>query len=91
VLFVDTFNGTSRARTHAAPCACCRPPATRAHRHQGGGHCAAAAPTWRPAWSTRRRAKAAKLIDALLPFAQAGIAIVGLEPSCLLTLRDERW
>jgi Fe-S oxidoreductase len=35
------------------------------------------------------RAKAAELLDALLPFAQAGIAIVGLEPSCLLTLRDE--
>jgi Fe-S oxidoreductase len=35
------------------------------------------------------KAKASALIDALLPFAQAGIAIVGLEPSCLLTLRDE--
>jgi Fe-S oxidoreductase len=35
------------------------------------------------------KAKAEALIDALLPFAQAGIAIVGLEPSCLLTLRDE--
>src|SRR5205085_776932 len=35
------------------------------------------------------RAKAEALIDALLPFADAGIAIVGLEPSCLLTLRDE--
>jgi Fe-S oxidoreductase len=29
------------------------------------------------------------LLEALLPFAQKGIAIVGLEPSCLLTLRDE--
>ena len=29
------------------------------------------------------------LLDALLPFADAGLAIVGLEPSCLLTLRDE--
>lgn len=27
--------------------------------------------------------------DALLPFAKKGIDIVGLEPSCLLTLRDE--
>jgi Fe-S oxidoreductase len=35
------------------------------------------------------RAKAAELISALLPFADKGIAIVGLEPSCLLTLRDE--
>jgi Fe-S oxidoreductase len=29
------------------------------------------------------------LLDALLPLAEAGIAVVGLEPSCLLTLRDE--
>ena len=35
------------------------------------------------------KAKAGALLDALLPFAERGIAIVGLEPSCLLTLRDE--
>jgi len=35
------------------------------------------------------RAKALALVTALLPFAERGIAIVGLEPSCLLTLRDE--
>ncbi len=35
------------------------------------------------------RAKAAELVRALLPFAEKGIPIVGLEPSCLLTLRDE--
>ena len=35
------------------------------------------------------KAKAGELIDTLLPFAQQGIPIVGLEPSCLLTLRDE--
>ncbi len=28
-------------------------------------------------------------LGALLPFAQAGIPVVGCEPSCLLTLRDE--
>jgi FAD/FMN-containing dehydrogenase/Fe-S oxidoreductase len=33
--------------------------------------------------------KASELIDSLLPFAEKGISIVGLEPSCLLTLRDE--
>jgi FAD/FMN-containing dehydrogenase/Fe-S oxidoreductase len=27
--------------------------------------------------------------DALLPFAKRGVPIIGLEPSCLLTLRDE--
>ena len=35
------------------------------------------------------RAEAGALVQTLQPFAQAGIAIVGLEPSCLLTLRDE--
>jgi FAD/FMN-containing dehydrogenase/Fe-S oxidoreductase len=35
------------------------------------------------------KAKARELQAALLPFASAGLPIVGLEPSCLLTLRDE--
>jgi len=35
------------------------------------------------------KTKAQELVDALLPFAEKGIAIVGLEPSCLLTMRDE--
>jgi Fe-S oxidoreductase len=35
------------------------------------------------------RAKISALLDDLLPLAEAGIPIVGLEPSCLLTLRDE--
>ncbi len=33
--------------------------------------------------------EARRTIDALLPYVQRGVAIVGLEPSCLLTLRDE--
>lgn len=37
----------------------------------------------------RARASAGALVAALAPFAQRGIAIVGLEPSCLLGLRDE--
>jgi FAD/FMN-containing dehydrogenase/Fe-S oxidoreductase len=35
------------------------------------------------------REKLRELVAELLPYAQKGIAIVGLEPSCLLTLRDE--
>jgi len=35
------------------------------------------------------REEAQRLIDALLPYAEKGIPIIGLEPSCLLTLRDE--
>ena len=35
------------------------------------------------------RAEAERTIAALAPFAERGVPIVGLEPSCLLTLRDE--
>ncbi len=35
------------------------------------------------------RAEARRLVDALLPLAEKGLPIIGLEPSCLLTLRDE--
>jgi FAD/FMN-containing dehydrogenase/Fe-S oxidoreductase len=35
------------------------------------------------------RDEAKRTINALRPFVEAGIPIVGLEPSCLLTLRDE--
>jgi Fe-S oxidoreductase len=35
------------------------------------------------------RAELDRLVSTLLPFAKRGIPIVGLEPSCLLTLRDE--
>jgi FAD/FMN-containing dehydrogenase/Fe-S oxidoreductase len=35
------------------------------------------------------RAEASRLLAALLPLAERGLPIVGLEPSCLLTLRDE--
>jgi len=35
------------------------------------------------------RAEAERLLAHLLPYAARGVPIVGLEPSCLLTLRDE--
>ena len=35
------------------------------------------------------RAEAMRTLKALLPFAERDVPIVGLEPSCLLTLRDE--
>ncbi|MGJ7917004.1 FAD-binding and (Fe-S)-binding domain-containing protein [Massilia sp. LXY-6] len=33
--------------------------------------------------------EARRAIDALLPFVRRGVPVVGLEPSCLLTMRDE--
>jgi FAD/FMN-containing dehydrogenase/Fe-S oxidoreductase len=35
------------------------------------------------------RAELARVVETLIPFAERGVPIVGLEPSCLLTLRDE--
>jgi len=35
------------------------------------------------------KVEAGRLMAALLPYVQKGLPIVGLEPSCLLTLRDE--
>ena len=35
------------------------------------------------------KAEAKRTLDTLRPFVEQGVAIVGLEPSCLLTLRDE--
>jgi len=35
------------------------------------------------------RTELARLVDAFLPRARRGVPVVGLEPSCLLTLRDE--
>jgi Fe-S oxidoreductase len=35
------------------------------------------------------RAEARRMIEALGPFVSRGVPVVGLEPSCLLTLRDE--
>jgi FAD/FMN-containing dehydrogenase/Fe-S oxidoreductase len=35
------------------------------------------------------RAEAQRALDALLPFVDRGVPVVGLEPSCLLSFRDE--
>ncbi len=35
------------------------------------------------------RAEARRMLAALAPYVERGVAVIGLEPSCLLTLRDE--
>ena len=40
-------------------------------------------------WSTTRARVAKKNVALLAPYARAGIPIIGTEPSCILTLRDE--
>ena len=89
-LFVDTFNGHFETENAAA--------ATQLLHKAGyslylvtkanGQHCCGR--TFLAAGMVdKAKAKIAALIDDVAPLAEAGIAIVGLEPSCLLTLRDE--
>jgi FAD/FMN-containing dehydrogenase/Fe-S oxidoreductase len=90
VLFVDTFNGGFETENAQAAAQVLHAAGFRLHVPQkaGGHHCCG-----RTDLAAGRvdaaRARLSALIDALLPLAEAGVAIVGLEPSCLLTLRDE--
>lgn len=90
VLFVDTFNGTFESENAWAAAQVLQAAGYALHTvtKDGGHHCCGR--TWLSAGMVHEaKARAGALIDALLPLAQAGVAVVGLEPSCLLTLRDE--
>ena len=90
VLFVDTFNGTFETENALAALQVLQAAGYRVHSAMKGGahHCCGR--TYLAAGQVdAARVRLEGLIDALLPLAEAGIAIVGLEPSCLLTLRDE--
>lgn len=90
VLFVDTFNGTFESENAWAAARVLKAAGYRLHtvEKRGGHHCCGRT-YLASGMVAEAKAKAGALIDALHPFAAAGIAIVGLEPSCLLTLRDE--
>jgi FAD/FMN-containing dehydrogenase/Fe-S oxidoreductase len=90
VLFVDTFNGTFETENALA--------ALRVLEASGysvyvlakdEGHYCCGRTYLASGMVEAARVEAAALIAALSPFAQASIPIVGIEPSCLLTLRDE--
>jgi FAD/FMN-containing dehydrogenase/Fe-S oxidoreductase len=90
VLFVDTFNGTFESENALAAARVLKAAGYVLHTvEKAGGHHCCGRTYLASGMVDEARAKASALIDALLPLAQAGIAIVGLEPSCLLTLRDE--
>jgi Fe-S oxidoreductase len=95
VLFVDTFNGTFEPENALAAARVLRSAGYLIHHLNAGPgsgsqrrYCCGR--TYLSVGMIRAaREKARALIEALEAFARAGIAIVGLEPSCLLTLRDE--
>ena len=90
VLFVDTFNGYFETENALAAARVLKSAGYTLHMVSKAGtpHCCGR--TYLASGRVEEaKVKAGALIDALLPLARAGIAIVGLEPSCLLTLRDE--
>ncbi|MEO6409048.1 MAG: FAD-linked oxidase C-terminal domain-containing protein [Burkholderiaceae bacterium] len=92
VLFVDTFNASFETENALAAVRVLQAGGYAVHvAHKGRGerHYCCGRTMLAAGQVDAAKASARELIDALLPFAQRGIAIVGLEPSCLLTMRDE--
>jgi FAD/FMN-containing dehydrogenase/Fe-S oxidoreductase len=90
VLFVDTFNAHFETENALAAARVLHAAGYTLHllSKREGHHCCGRT-FLSVGMVDEAKANAGALLDALLPFAQAGVAIVGLEPSCLLTLRDE--
>jgi Fe-S oxidoreductase len=90
VLWVDTFNGFFDTENAVAAVAVLKTAGYAVHVpvQRGAQLCCG-----RTHLATGRvdlaKERATELLAALRPFAERGIAIVGLEPSCLLSLRDE--
>ena len=93
VLFVDTFNGyLESANAHAAvkvlqAAGYTVHVATKLQDY--GAHLCCGRTYLASGMVDKARDKAREVVQSLLPFAEKGLSIVGLEPSCLLTLRDE--
>jgi len=90
VLFVDTFNGTFESENALAAARVLREAGYLVHAlAKRGGHYCCGRTYLSSGMVERAKAKTRELVGALDPFARVGLPIVGLEPSCLLTLRDE--
>jgi FAD/FMN-containing dehydrogenase/Fe-S oxidoreductase len=92
VLFVDTFNGYFESGNVHAAVKVLQAAGYAVHiatKQQAGGHLCCGRTYLASGMVEQARQKAKEVVDTLLPFAHKGIAIVGLEPSCIFTLRDE--
>lgn len=91
VLFVDTFNGRldSENAIAAVQVLAAAGYAVHAPKDLRGDALCCGRTYLAAGMADAAKANARALVEALLPLARRGIAIVGLEPSCLLTLRDE--
>jgi Fe-S oxidoreductase len=92
VLLTDTFTTYFEPDNARAALAVLRAAGYRVHlpRAAGGGRPLCCGRTFLSAGLVdEARAEARRLLDALGPYVERGLPVIGLEPSCLLTLRDE--
>ena len=91
LLFVDTFNNYIDTQNAQAALKVLQAAGYTVHlNHRLGERPLCCGRTFLSAGMVdEAKAEARRTLDALIPFIQRGVAIVGLEPSCLLTLRDE--
>jgi FAD/FMN-containing dehydrogenase/Fe-S oxidoreductase len=87
VLFVDTFADFSQPVSAESARRVLEAAGYRVVRARGQGCCGR--PMISKGMLKQAREAAHRNLQALYPFAEKGIPIVGLEPSCLLTFRDE--
>lgn len=91
-LFADTFNTYFEPENIQAAVEVLERLGYRVHMLEpaGGGRPVCCGRTFLSAGLVEEaRAEARRLLAAVAPFVERGVAVVGLEPSCLLTLRDE--
>jgi FAD/FMN-containing dehydrogenase/Fe-S oxidoreductase len=93
VLFVDTFNGYFESPNAQAAFKVLQAAGYAVHvaakENPDGKHLCCGRTYLASGMVEEAKAKAGELLASLKPFVDKGIHIVGLEPSCLLTLRDE--
>jgi len=91
VLFIDTFsNYFAHPNAHAATRVLEAGGYTVVSHVLGSGRPLCCGRTFLAAGMVEQaRDEARRTLDALLPYVRRGVAVIGLEPSCLLTLRDE--
>lgn len=92
VLFVDTFNGFFESVNAHSAFQVLQAAGYTVHiaaKQEGGKHLCCGRTYLASGMVDEAKAKARELLETLQPFVAKGIPIVGLEPSCLLTLRDE--
>jgi Fe-S oxidoreductase len=92
VLLADTFNNYFEPENAIAALRVLEAAGLRVHvaRPAGGGRPLCCGRTFLAVGMVNEaRDEARRVLDALAPYVARGVPVVGLEPSCLLTLRDE--